>query len=253
MKNFVKKNFCQKRGLDRFFSFLKFRKNKPDTHNDDLKIREELEKELKETDEEINNKLKREELIKIYNSNYTQEQLEEINKKGEEVQLMEIKPENYKYLLLAKRISLFFNIPLSILLTYICETNISNFDEESGKKLGTYYFLYFCDYLLCMNTLVVLHGLRNIVLLATYIPKDSVIEFKKLTLLNKIKTKQVKVEDLKRMARSPMTPFKALRDKKSGEDFSMFSIGNWNDIALFNTLFPKPKKVVKEKKSPKIK
>jgi hypothetical protein len=250
MNNLIKKNFCKKSISDRFFSFLKFRKNKE--ADSEKAIRDELDEELKETDEEIKNKQNREELIKIFNSTYTEEQLAEINKKGEDVQLMEIKPHNYKYLLLAKRISLFFNIPLSIFLTYICETNISNFDEESGKKLATYYFLYFCDYLIFMNTLVVLHGLRNIVLLATYIPKEGVIEFKKLNLINQIKTKKVKIEDLKRMARSPMTPFKALRNKKTREDFSMFSIGNWNDIALFNTLFPKPKKVTKENiKNPK--
>jgi hypothetical protein len=236
--------------MTRFFNFLKY-KNNTETAKDDSKIREELDNELKETDQELKEKQNREELIKIFNSTYTPDQLDDINKKGEEVQLMEIKPENYKYLILAKRISLFFNIPLSIFLTCFCEYNISNFDENSGKTLTTFYLLYFCDYLLCMNTLIVLHGLRNLVLLATYIPKESVIEFKKLSLFNKIKTKTVKVEELKRLQRSAMAPFKALKNKKTGEDFSMYSIGNWSDIALFNTLFPKPQKVTRDRKDKK--
>jgi hypothetical protein len=232
---------------------LKFKNNKSETAGEDGRIRAELDKELKETDKEIEEKLKQEELIKIFNSTYTPEQLEEINKKGEEVQLMQIKPKHHKFLLLAKRICLFINIPLSICMTATCEYNISHFDETSGKKLSTYYFLYLCDYLLCMNTIIVLHGLRNIVLLATYIPKEGVIEFKKLSRLNNILTSKVNIDMLKRVQRSAMTPYKALKNTKTGEGYSMFSIGNWNDIALFNTLFPKPqvksKKEMKDKKA----
>jgi hypothetical protein len=218
MKNLVRKIFTKPK-------FLTFTKNKTN-------------EALTPTEQEIQQN--REELIKQFNATYTPEQLEEITKKGEEIQLMEIKPHNYKNLMLAKRISLFFNLPLSWFLTFFCEYNISNFDESSGKSLSTFYMLYFCDYLLFMNTFIILHGLRNIVLLATYIPTENIIEFKKLSLFNKIKTKKINVDELKRVQRSAMTPFKALKHKKTGEDFSMFSIGNWNDIALFNTLFPKP-------------
>ena len=237
MKNWIRKVFQKPAKI------LKF-KNKG-LNNGDVNIAE--------TEQEIKEKEKREELIKIFNSTYTPEQLEEINKKGEEVQLMEIKPQNYKYITLAKRICLFFNLPLSWFLTFFCEYNISHFDENSGKSLTTFYILYFCDYLLFMNTFIILHGLRNIVLLATYLPKDKQIEFKKLSLLNKIKTQKVNIDDLKRVQRSAMTPFKALKHKKTKEDYSMFSIGNWNDIALFNTLFPKPEVIQKREKKPKHK
>lgn len=218
MKNLVRKILTK----PKFLTFTKTKTNE----------------QLTQTEQEIQQS--REELIKQFNATYTPEQLEEIKKKGEEVQLMEIKPQNYKYLMLAKRISLFFNLPLSWFLTFFCEYNISNFDENSGKSLTTFYILYFCDYLLFMNTFIILHGLRNIVLLATYIPSENSIEFKKLSLFNKIKTKKINIDQLKRAQRSAMTPFKALKNKKTGEDFSMFSIGNWNDIALFNSLFPKP-------------
>ena len=92
--------------------------------NEQKILEEELQKELKETDDEIQAKLKREELIKQYNSVYTQEELDKINNKDEDVVLMEIKSQNLKQLLLAKRLSLFFNLPVSLFLTFYCEYHL---------------------------------------------------------------------------------------------------------------------------------
>jgi hypothetical protein len=223
--------------------------------NEQKILEEELQNELKETDTEIETKLKREELIKLYNSTYTQEELDKINSKDEDITLMEIKPQNLKQLLLAKRLSLFFNLPLSAFLTIYCEYNlgieVNNEDTTGTSNTKFYYFLFFVDYMLFLNGCVVLYGLRNIVLLAQYIPAERVIEFTKLSMFCKEYTKKIPIDELKRVSRSPITPFLALKNKKTNEDFSMFSVGIWRDITLFNTLFPKPKKERNPKREPK--
>jgi hypothetical protein len=211
--------------------------------NEQKILEEELQKELKESEDEIQVKLKREELVKLYNSTYTPEELEKINSKDDDVVLMEIKSKNLKQLLLAKRISLFFNLPISLFLTFYCEYNLGQeTTEESSSNTKLYYFLFFVDYILFLNGCLVLYGLRNIVLLASYMPKEKVIEFTKLSMFCKEYSKKVPIDNLKRVSRSPITPFLALKNKKTNEDFSMFSVGNWKDITLFNTLFPKLKK-----------
>jgi hypothetical protein len=220
--------------------------------NEQKILEEELQKELKETDSEIQLKLKKEELIKQYNSTYTQEELDKINSKDEDIVLMEIKPQNYKQLLLAKRLSLFFNLPLSAFLTFYCEYHLGlDANEESPKHTKFYYFLFFVDYMLFLNGCIVLYGLRNIILLASYIPAEKVIEFTKLSMFCKEYNKKVPIDNLKRVSRSPITPFLALKNKKTNEDYSMFSVGIWKDITLFNTLFPKPKKERNPRREPR--
>ena len=82
-------------------------------------------------------------------------------------------------------------------------------------------------------------------------PTDKVIEFKKLTIFNKVISKKVSIEQLKRVGRTALTPFRALKDKKTNEDFSMYSVANWHDYTLFNTLFPRPKKEISRKERTK--
>jgi len=184
------------------------------------------------------------------NATYTPEELNKINEKGEEKIIMEIKSQNEKYLKLAKRLGLYLNIPMSIFLMYMIDYGFGDVDEILPKKKPLYYSLMVLDYLFFLNSLMILSGVRNIVLLAKYIPKEKVIEFTKLSLFCKPYQVKDPLSELKRAggANAKMTPFLSLRNIKTYNAYSMNGLGDWKDRKLFNALFPK---IIKEKKKTK--
>lgn len=189
---------------------------------------------------------------KLYELSYTPEEFQVINQKNEPVQIMEISNDNLKKFTRAKKLSIYFNLPISILLTGICEFCYPDLDALTSQQSKLYYAMLLMDYFFFFNGVMVLSGLRNIVLLAKYLPTEKALEVTKMNIFCKKYTKIHKIEDLKRVPRSAVTPFVSLKNKKNNELLSMNGLGVWKDIKLYNTLFPIPlrKKPSKENHSP---
>lgn len=211
----------------------------------------EIEKELEETDEEIQRKRDLEEKKKMLAAVYTEEELNAINESGREIIFNEIKEKNKKKLLLAKRLSIYLNIPLSIALMFLIDYLFGDTSEIPPRKKPLYYACLFVDYHLFLIGITILAGCRNIVLKAKYIPKEKAIEFTKLTLFSKPYTVKEKVADLKRVGNGRMTPFMALKNKITNSIYSMNSVGEWKDRKLYNALYPPPIRKAKNKKDGK--
>lgn len=214
------------------------------------KIKEELKKELEKTEEELKETKNKEEIRKLFNSSYNFEELNKINQSKEEIKIMEITDKNLKNIKIAKFICLYFNLPVSFLITYFLEFHLG----EAAIKDKYYYILLALDYILFFNGALVLASLRNVVLAFKYLPITKEVEVTKLNIFNKEKISKYKIELLKRTPRSLLSPLISLKHKKTNEQFSMNGIGKWLDIKLYNSLFPTPtvkqNLKVKEKNSP---
>lgn len=238
----VSKNFCSKKEKENLTEEAKEVEEDREDKED-----KELQKELGETVEEIQRKKDVEELKKMMAAVYTQDELNEINESGREIIFNEIKEKNRKKLILAKRLSLFLNIPLSIALIILIDYLFGDTSEMPKKKKRMYYLSLFCDYHLFIVGITILVGCRNIVTQAKYLPREKVIEFTKLNLFCKPYTVKEKVGDLVRVNGGKMTPFMSLKNKTTFNIYSMNSVGDWKDRKLYNALYPPP--VRKEKKA----
>lgn len=199
----------------------------------------DVKKELETTPEEIQKRKELEQKKRLLAESYTEEEFKKINSKNEDIIFMEIKEKNKSKLLLAKRISLFFNIPLSIGLMFGIDLGFGDTSELSPKMKILYYTAMMFDYLLFINAITILAGCRNIVLFARYIPKEQIVEFTKLNLFCKKYIMREAVSDLKRLSgKNRMTPFLSLKNMKTNNMYSMNSVGIWKDRKLYNSLFP---------------
>ena len=179
----------------------------------------------------------------------TAEEFEAIQQSTAEHTIMEIKEKNRKFLIRAKTIALYVNLPLSVALVYVLEYSFGEIAEADIKKLVLYYIVMLADYFLFFNGVLILTALRNFVKIAKYIPKDKTMEFTKLNWLCKEYIVKEKAENLKRMPRMPFSPFVSLRSKKTNVEYSMNGIGDWRNIKLYNTLFPIPPKIKRKRES----
>jgi hypothetical protein len=239
----------------KFCSKINEEKNKNDqeetinNENSPLSEKSEVQKELEETPEERLKRIELEEKKKFLQATYTQEELDALNQKGEEVVIMEIKPQNKKKLLLAKKLSLYLNIPMSILIMVLIDYGFGDVTDMNPKKRPLYYAALTLDYMFFLNGIAIMAGLRNMVLLAKYIPKEKVVEFTKLNFFSKPYKIIEKVDELKRIGggSNKLTPFLSLKNRISNNMYSMNGIGEWKDRKLFNALFPIHKPVAKSK------
>ena len=165
------------------------------------------------------------------------------------LELSEIKQNNKKKLLLAKKLSLYLNIPMSILIMVLIDYGFGDVTDMNPKKRPLYYVTLTLDYMFFLNGIAIMAGLRNIVLLAKYIPKEKVVEFTKLSFFSKAYQVREPVEQLKRAGggNAKLTPFLSLKNKISNNMYSMNGIGEWRDRKLFNALFPQLKANAKSK------
>jgi hypothetical protein len=200
----------------------------------------EIQRELAETEEEAEKRKQREERIKFLNSEYTKEELESVLNQENEITIMEIKEKPKKWLYLAKRVSLFFNIPLSWCLMAYCHYGFGDLAEAATRTVVLHHSLFLLDYLFFLNAISILYGCRNIVLLAKFLPKEKKMEFTKLSLLCKPYKIQVPADELKRVPKAMVTPFVSLKNIKNKTLYSMDGIADWKDRKLYNALFPKP-------------
>ena len=178
---------------------------------------------------------------------YTTEELENIHREEKVIKIMEISEMNFKKMKKYKSYALYFNLPLAICLPILNEFYLSAWSETSAKASVIYHLLFVVDIACFGGAVGGLMGLRNIVILCNYITKDRKVEFTKLDFLKRPYKIIYDPEELKRVSRTPLTPFLSLKHKKKNEDFSMSGIGKWSDIKLFNTIFPLPKKETKQK------
>lgn len=240
------KNLSPCNAITRYFSSSKEEKSEKEKfENVDDK---NLENEIEESEEVKQAKINLEQKKKFLSSEYTPEELDLINDKGSDIVFMEIKEKNRKKLYFAKRISLFFNIPLSLALIYLIDYFFGDIKSLDSKKKIAYYLSLFLDYTLFLNAITILAGCRNIVLLAKYIPKEKTIEFTKLSLVCKPYILKEKISDLKRVGSGSLTPFISLKNKYNNSIYSMNSVGIWKDRKLYNAIFPPEIRKTKNKK-----
>jgi hypothetical protein len=109
-----------------------------------------------------------------------------------------------------------------------------------------YYGLMITDYILFVNGVLILNAISNVCRSAKYLPKENIIEFVRFNLLNKTYIVKEKVENVKRINSGPFSPFNSLKSKDTNNTYALKGINIWNDIKLFNYLFPMP-----QKKTPK--
>ena len=210
---------------------------------------EEVEEEIEVSDEEKQKKFEEEkekkrieleEKIKFDSQGYTKEEMDEINKSEEERVFMEITDDNRYWLYLVKRLSLYLNLPLSLVFMVWIDYGFGEVTEI--KRTSLYYLALSLDYLFFINAVTILAGVRNIVLLAKYIPDERMVEFTKLSLFCKPYKIKDKVDDIKRAGggSAKLTPFLSLKNKKSFNLYSLTGVGHWKDRKLYNSLFPAP-------------
>lgn len=205
-----------------------------------------------ESEDDRSDRLYRESIKQQLASAYTPEELDKIIEKGDEVVLMEIKEKYNKYLKLAKRLSVFVNLPLSFALMGYCHFGFENLAEVDSSTKIFHHILFLLDYLFFLNGLSILYGCRNIVTFSKFIPKDKTIEFTKLNFFAKPYKVVHKIEDLKRATRSMITPFVSLKNIKTNHLFSLHGVAEWKDIKLFNALFPRPVRPMRTKKDKSV-
>ena len=185
----------------------------------------------------INDKNKGKTRQEIYQG-YTKHEFDELIRNKiedkDEINIFEIATESYNKAKGAKKWSLYFNLPLSVTLTILSEFSLVN--SIKFKELSPVIFM--MDYSLFIFALFTLNGLRNIVITCDYIIKDNSLVFTKLDYFNKPYNVTEKVEDLERVYDNIMTPFLSLRNKHTGNKYSMTGTGYFNDFKLYNFLFP---------------
>jgi hypothetical protein len=239
----VKKHLKSLQPINRF-GFMRF-----SSSNQNPKRKEkgrELLSEPWEVDEKtrgdsIRGKVKKEET-------YTPEELENIHQEEKVIKIMEISEKNFKKIKKYKTLALFFNLPLAIFLPIVNEFYLAEWSETSSKASMIYHLLFVIDVACFGGAVGGIHGLRNVVVLCNYLTNERKVEFTKLDFLKRPYKVVYEPEELKRVSRTPFTPFLSLKHKNKNEDFSMSGIGKWSDIKLFNTIFPLPNQQSKKKK-----
>jgi hypothetical protein len=215
-----------------------------DEYFDDVEIKNEEERKMKEKAEKERREKEIEEMIVEYSKKYTKEEMDEINKSEEERVIIEISDKARYWLNLGKKISLYVNLPISLIGIVIIDYGFGDVTELKSK--GFYYFALMIDYLFFMNSLTILIGVRNICTLATYIPDERAIEFTKLNLFGRPYKIKEKVSDLRRVSKARFTPLVSLKSNKTHRIFSTNGIGEYKDRKLYNSLIPQPVKQNKD-------
>jgi hypothetical protein len=176
-----------------------------------------------------------ERIISKKDEKYTPEELDNINKKGDPVTIHEIEEKYKSNLLRIRKVSLYFNLPISFALFGINELFLTAANLAALSKL-----IFMFDYLFFLSGLLYLNGTKNIVIQAKYLPNEKAVEFTKFSFRSKPYVQKESIENLKRVGRSAHTPFASLKNHKTGDVYSMNGIPGWKDLKLFNTLFPAP-------------
>jgi len=200
----------------------------------------QIKKSLEKADKERERQLKIEEWKKLKNSVYTKEEFEIATHNKEEILLIEISDSNNKKLRFFKKLCLFFNIPVSLFITFFIDSILPNYVPGNKKHIALWYGLMATDYILFVNGVLILSALANICLKVKYLPKENLIEFTKLNILNKPFVVKEKIENLKRTNAGVFSPFNSLKSKATNQVFALKGIGEWKDIKLYNYLFPLP-------------
>lgn len=135
---------------------------------------------------------------------------------------------------------LFFNIPVSLFITFFIDSILPTYVPGNRKHAALWYGLMATDYILFVNGVLILSALANICLNAKYLPKEHMMEFTKLNILNKPFVVKEKVENIKRTNSGLFSPFNSLKSKATNQVYALKGIGEWKDIKLYNYLFPLP-------------
>ncbi len=207
---------------------------------------EQIKKELEKSDKERSREKRVEEWKKIKDASYTKEEFEKHIEGKDEILLIEISDANKKKLFFAKYFCVFFNIPVSLFITFFIDSILPTYIPGNRKHAAMYYGLMITDYILFVNGVLILNAISNVCLNAKYLPKENIIQFVRFNLLNKSYIVKEKVEDVKRIGSGPFSPFNSLKSKATNNTYALKGINIWNDIKLFNYLFPIP-----QKKTPK--
>lgn len=162
--------------------------------------------------------------------------------------IFEISPESLAKIKRAKRISVYFNIPVSMTLTFLGEPLLSGLiDYAKFKSL-----IFVCDYTFFLFGLTTLTGLRNIVLSCHYHKSIDSVTFVKLGYFNQKYKVTLSVTELERIYDNTFTPFMSLKSKINNEGFSMNGTGTFLDLPFYNHLFPYLKPIPQAKKGPML-
>lgn len=199
-----------------------------------------IKKEIEKADKEREKQKKIEEWKKLKNSIYTKEEFLNVTKDKEEIILIEISDKNRKKLKFFKNMCLFFNIPVSLFITFFIDSILPTYVPGNKKHVALWYGLMATDYILFVNGVLILSALANICLNAKYLPKENMMEFTKLNILNKPFIVKEKVEIIKRTNAGLFSPFNSLKSKATNQVYALKGIGEWKDIKLYNYLFPFP-------------
>lgn len=199
-----------------------------------------IKKEIAKSDKEIERQKKIEEWKRLKNSTYTKDEFENLIKNREEILLIEISNSNKKKLKFFKTMCLFFNIPVSLCITFFIDSILPTYIPGNKKHAAMWYGLMATDYILFVNGVLILSALANICLNAKYLPKENMIEFTKLNILNKPFVVKETIENIKRTNAGVFSPFNSLKSKITNQVYALKGIGEWKDIKLFNYLFPSP-------------
>jgi hypothetical protein len=206
--------------------------------------KEEAEEFLRDSWEKSDKKVVKKEKIEEI---YTAEEMEAFHSQDKSIKIMEISEKNFKKINKYKKWALYFNLPLTVTIPILNEIYLSGWAETSWKANMVYHMLFAVDVMCFAGALGGLGGLKNVVILCNYLTKDRIVEFTKLDFRRRPYKVLYSPDELKRIPRSAFTPFLSLKRMDEKEDFSMSGIGKWNDIKLFNTIFPHPKQAEGEK------
>lgn len=254
---YLTKNHTSNKNINKLITHRRFSSLKSDETNSKVDNKEAIEDKDRDENKilnnneinKANNELKEENILNTNQSNiskyrafltekYTEEEFNDFKLKissnnESSITLYEINTDNYKKLKLSKKVSLYFNIGMSVVLTILSETVIKN-SVQYAKLKGVIFGL---DYMLFIFGISILNGLRNVVIKTEYFPEKNVVSMTKLSVFSRTYTKEFNVSDLERMVPSGMSPLLTLKCKKTGTLFSMNGLGTYYDHKLFNYLF----------------
>jgi hypothetical protein len=226
------------------FSFYEKNDTNKKSHSD---FDKQIKKEIDKADKERERQIKIEEWKKLKNSTYTKDEFENAIKNKDEIVLIEISDKNIKKLKFFKNMCLFFNIPVSLCITFFIDSILPTYVPGNKKHAALWYGLMATDYILFVNGVLILSALANICLNAKYLPKENLMEFTKFNILNKPFVVKEKVETIKRTNAGVFSPFSSLKSKATNQIYALKGIGEWKDIKLYNYLFLLP--VVRKEKT----
>ena len=216
------------------------------THNNDNKTDEDYEKEIKrelqKSDKERERLRKLEEWKKFQSSVYTKEEYEIAIKDKDEIIIIEISKSNKRKLYFSKYFCVFFNIPMSLFITFFIDSFLPTWEPGNKRLSALYYGLMAVDYILFANGILILNAINNVCLVAKFLPKEQLMEFTKLGLFCKPYVIKEKLENIKRTNPGIFSPFNSLKSKETNNYFALKGIGEWKEMKLFNYLFPHIKK-----------